>query len=230
MTGLPSREPSQPQPPVAAVQTDPAATVPGEQNLALPDRFIDLDQAIAKARELGMKLPPNDSRGFIDARLDPVRGETGKPNSATWTITAVEMGGAFPKPSEPVVLNASSGTETTVAELSGRKDLEELMQSLSEGKEFPANTPRDYTLYRKEADALAARWSKNLRLFQIDLMGVPQGKNFVFQSAEFRYFQPSKIANLTSRARSWPWTANGTCEQATMNLCTVRTNSPSLTN
>lgn len=93
---------------------------PGTETARIPELFLDLDAAFVKARELGLKVPPAGGKSFMDARLVGVRGEAGRANAATWTITAVDMSGAFPVPmGEPTVLNAASGEQTTEEALWG---------------------------------------------------------------------------------------------------------------
>src|SRR5262249_34545381 len=136
----------------------------GTETAPIPDRVLDLDEALAKAREIGLKLPGAGARGFLHARLVGGSGEGPRAASATWTITAVDMSGSFPAPvGEPVVVNAASGERTTEEALSGRLGRRMLAEELTRGKTFPASQ-HDYAFYRKAADDWVTRWNENLTL------------------------------------------------------------------
>jgi hypothetical protein len=158
----------------------------GTSVTAIPASFVDLDEALAKAGEQGYKPPPADQKSFVDAKLVGVKGEFGRPDGAIWTITAVDMSGPHPAPGAQATIDAATGGQTTEATLSGRRDRERLVEELRRGQIHPA-AERDWAVYRKEADGLAARWNQGLRFCAVELSGTPAAGTFAMDRATILY-------------------------------------------
>lgn len=119
-------------------------TMTAREIVPISGPFLDIDQAIARARELGLKPPKADGRSGIEARLIGVRGAYGWPNSAIWKISAIDIrGAASTRVGEMIELDAATGEQT---------------------KFLPYDPQRDFAAYRKEADALAAERNAGLGL------------------------------------------------------------------
>lgn len=155
----------------------------------IPGSVLDLDEALAKARERGFSPPPADGRSFIDANLAGVTGAPGRPDAAIWAITAVDMSGAHPSPGARVTIDAATGVETTREELSGQRDRERLADELRRGRTHPLSQ-RDWAFYRQEADAFAASWDPTLRFCGVELSGKPSSGRFEMDRATFVYVTP----------------------------------------
>jgi len=163
---------------------------PGSHIAPIPEPFLDLDDAIAKARENGLKMPKAGEKSFIDARLDGIRGEFGKPNSATWTVSGWDFSGPAPTAlGEPVTLAAASGSVTTWKKESGHLDREKLIDELRRGKTLARDPRRELEVYRREADAMAAKWNAELKLSEIGLQGRNPNK-LEIERIEFFYYRP----------------------------------------
>ena len=171
---------------------------PGTEIVPIPEPFLDLDEAIAKARESGLMLPKADGKSFLDARITGVQGMYGKPNSAIWKISAVDMGGAYPVVGKEVELSATTGTQTTHEKESGQLERSLLADELSKGKLLPYDPRRDFSTYRKEGDSLAAKWNAGLKLDkdsalklgEVEVRATERGGKLDIHHVGLRYFRP----------------------------------------
>ncbi len=179
------------------------AMPPGTEIVPIPDSFLDLDEAVAKAREAGLRLPKADGKRFIDARITGVQGISGKPDSAIWKVSAFDMSGAYPIAiGQPIELAAGSGAQTTWEKESGHEERGLLAEELSRGKYLPYDPRRELSAYRKEADALAAKWNAGLKLTgdaalklcEIEIDGKYVDRQLEIGSLEMFYFRPTNEA------------------------------------
>jgi hypothetical protein len=185
----------------------PAAISAGERVLPVAGPFLDLERALAKVRQTGTPLPASREDGYIEARLGAVADRPGGPNRYVWTITPVDLTGVSGVARQPIEVDAGAGRQVT---LGGRTDCQSvpraggntpaLADELLQGKTFPAESPLNFTSFRHEAAAWAARWSNDFRLAEVDLTGSYSGERFRLQSAVFRFFRPNPRADAAN-----PW-------------------------
>jgi hypothetical protein len=166
------------------------AMPPGTEITPIPEPFLDLDDALTKARQNGLNPLKSNDKSFIDARISGVKGEYGRPNSAIWKISSWDFSGPVPAPvGEPIELTASTGTVTTWEKESGQLDRQRLVEELRQGKALPLDPRRELAAYRKEADAMAGKWSPELKLSEIAIQGHNPGAKFEIDHLEFFYYR-----------------------------------------
>ncbi len=125
--------------------------MPGTQStLPIPERVIDLTQALAAARKQGFGTA-------IQASLKAHPAEAG-------ARVAWELAGS----SGTMYVDALSGTVTTFAGMSGRAAQQEGLASLRE-QPIPADAPIDFATLRAKADAMAASQSPAFKLHQVEI-------------------------------------------------------------
>src|SRR3989442_7227112 len=131
--------------------------MPGAQStLPIPDRFIDLTQAVAAAQKQGFG-------SVMQATLKVFPAEAG--NRVAWNLGGVPTRGSG---SGTMYVDATSGTVTTFNELSGRASTQQRAESLRE-EQIPVDAPIDFATLRQKADAVAANQSPNFKLYQIEV-------------------------------------------------------------
>lgn len=64
----------------------------------------------------------------------------------------------------------------------------QLSDELRQGKDYPADAPRSFAAFQREADAFAARWDPNARLGEASLTGTSSGGRFRLQTGRFQYY------------------------------------------
>ena len=146
----------------------------GERVLPLGGPFLDLERALAKVRQMGIGLPRSREDGYIEARLAAVADRPGGPSRYVWTIIPVDLSGAAAVASQPIEVDAGTGRQVALGRQAGG-NTPALADELRKGKEFPAESPLNFTSFRQEADAWAARWSNDFRLAEVDLTGSYSG-------------------------------------------------------
>ena len=97
----------------------PGPSVPTAPILA---KFLDLDEAIAKAIASGFKLAPVEGKSYLDAWLTGVTGVSDKMTGATWTLISVDMSGVFPNATDRMTIDAATDAQTTEEAKAGRTE------------------------------------------------------------------------------------------------------------
>lgn len=141
----------------------------------LPDRFLSLPEAVAYARQAGFK-----DQGF-GTSLQAF--ETGL---AGWTF--MSFGQAIL--SKAMVIDAHTGAATTYKEATGIAAQERLTEAMKQPRPLPNDAAKTYGPMRREADAMAAKWHPEMRLFHINLLGEGLGGQMSINVAVFDYLSP----------------------------------------
>lgn len=162
----------------------------GVPQIPIDGNFLDLDEVLVQAKSKGLVAPRT---GFIDARVTGVENVSGGPNPSLWSLTAVDTSGAFPVPGQVVQFEAQSGRQTDFDTASGRKDRDALIAELIAGRRFSPPLPPTFDAFRQEADAWAARWNKDLQLFEADVRLSYASQQLQMKSAAFRYFVAAPV-------------------------------------
>lgn len=162
----------------------------GQPQVPIDANFVDMPEALAKAKALGMQAPAPGG-GFLDARLTGVENVGGGPNRSLWTITPVDTSGTFPQPGQVVQLEAVGGEQTDFETASGRHERDALLRSLEAGRTFDPPLPPTFEAFQREADVCAMQWNKDLKVFEVDLRISYANQRPDMKTAEFRYFVPA---------------------------------------
>ncbi len=173
--------------------------MPGSQStLPLPDRFIDLTQAVAAAQKRGFGTP-------IQATLKayPVEGGT----RVAWQLAGMPTRGPD---SGSMYVDAASGTVTTFADMSGEAAHQERVASMRQ-EEIAVGAPIDFASLRQRADAIAASQSGAFKLHQVEVEF--QSSTLRIGQAAFHYSRPAPPRG--GPARGW--------EEITVHVETPRT-------
>ncbi len=152
------------KPTVIPMPTDPAA-------VPLPDRFLDLTEAVAAARKQG---------------VGPVMQATIKAYpTAKGPRTAWELAGG----SGTIMIDAESGAATSFDALSGLAEANQRQEAASRTEELPPGTATDFASLRRRADAEAARQNPPFKLYEVEV--ALASKTLQISGADFHYFRPS---------------------------------------
>lgn len=156
----------------------------GQATLSLPDTFIDPSRAVTQARTAGLK------GSSIAANLRGYDAETGE--QFVWRLTTHDPAAG----TQTFWVDARSGALTSYENLTGATDAARRSKHLQE-KSPPTGPSKDFTVLRREADALAATQHLDFKLFQIEawLRGRPE----IYQ-ARFHYFRKTKPVSLFAAA------------------------------
>jgi hypothetical protein len=131
--------------------------MPGAQStLPIPERVIDLTQALAAAHKQGFGTVMQAS-----LKVYPAEGA----NRVAWELGGLPTGGAG---SGTMYVDAISGTVTSFADMSGRASQHEALASLRE-QEIAVDAPIDFATLRQKADAMAASQSPAFKLHQVEV-------------------------------------------------------------
>lgn len=152
------------KPTVMPMPVDPSA-------VPLPDRFLDLAEAIGAARKQGLGQVMQASMKAYP---------TAKGTRIAWELAG--SGGT-------IMIDAASGEATNFAALSGLAEANQSKAAASRSETVPPGTATDFASLRRRADAEAARQTPPLKLYEIELVLTSQ--TLQIAEAEFHYFRPS---------------------------------------
>lgn len=138
--------------------------------LPLPDRFIDLTQAVALARKQGFGP-------VMQASMKAYPTPTG--TRSAWTLA----GG-----SGTVLIDAATGAATSFDALSGRAAANQSRAAASRTELLPSGTATDFASLRRRADAEAARQNPPFTLYEIEV--ALASSTLQITAADFHYFRP----------------------------------------
>lgn len=156
----------------------------------IPDKVIDLKQALAEARKKGLArgMMATGAGMSVMAQLQNFGiGSTAAHGRMAWQISGMDAAGAM----HNYMIEATTGAATTLDAATGVEEMRTQIKQLEDGKPWPAGTSFDFTHIRGEADAWAAKWNPEAKLFKANLTGSNATGSFVCDGAMFYYFAPS---------------------------------------
>lgn len=174
----------------------PLPIAPGQSGVPVARAFLDLDQALALARQRGLPMKRADGKAYIDARLTAERNVVGGKDATTWTFTALDMSGPYPVPSLPVVIDAATGAETTGVAARGEDERNRRVDEQASGRPLPAVAAGDIGEWLHFANQFAVEIDSTLQLYEVSLAVSYADRRLRPLSAMFRYFTLSPDASV----------------------------------
>jgi hypothetical protein len=151
--------------------------MPGAQStLPIPERVIDLTQAVAAAQKQGFGT-------VMQASLKVYPAEGG--NRVAWELASLPAAGPG---SGTTYVDAISGAVTTFASMSGQSAQHERLASLSQ-QAIAVDAPVDFATLRAKADAMAASQSAAFKLHQVEVELA--SSTLRIEEAVFHYSRPA---------------------------------------
>jgi hypothetical protein len=142
----------------------------------LPSGFLDLGEAIARARGAGLHLP---AYGACLQVFPPVGG---RPARFVWMLAA--LGGVTP---QALGVEAASGQVMSAEEAAGTAEMARVLAEKMKGRSFPAGHPSTLEWYRGQAEALAREIHPGYLLYRVDLRGPEVSGSLVLETVRFHF-------------------------------------------